>query len=156
MTRRESVHRGDRRGAAMVEFAIVLPLLLFLVLGIMEFGMIMRDYIMLAQGAREGARTAAIGQPVNKIKTRVIEASALRDLQPGMVQITSLDANTGGWVAVTDKASGRENAVPADGIVRVTITDYPHRMVTGNFFSWLPGYADGVMKLGSKLTMRRE
>jgi Flp pilus assembly protein TadG len=156
MMRRESVRGKGRRGAAMVEFAIVVPLLLFLVLGIMEFGMIMRDYIMLAQGAREGARTAAIGQPVNKIKARVLEASALSNLQPVMVQITCLDPNTGGWVAVSDKTSGLENAVPKDGIVRVSITDYPHRMVTGNFFSWLPGYSDGVMKLGSRLTMRRE
>jgi TadE-like protein len=154
--RREKGHRAGRRGAALVEFAIVVPLLLFLVLGIMEFGMIMHDYIMLAQGAREGARTAAIGQPVSKIKARVMEAAALRDLQPGMVQVTSLDPNTGGWVAVIDKASGLENAVPSDGIVRVSINDYPHRMVTGNFFAWLPGYTDGAMKLGSRLTMRRE
>src|SRR5947209_18265060 len=112
---REVPRRGSRRGAALVEFAIVVPLLLLLVMGIMEFGMIMHDYIMLAQGAREGARTAALGQPVNKIKSRAMEAAALRDLQPAMVQVTSLDPNTGCWVAVTAKAIGLDNAVPSDG-----------------------------------------
>lgn len=146
--------RGQR-GAALVEFVIVVPLLLLLLLGIMEFGMIMHDYIMLAQGAREGARTAAIGQPVQAIRARVIEAS-LPDVTPDMVQVTELDPGTGGWVAVGDKASGDQNNVPSDGIVRVTIKDYPHHMVTGNFFAWLPGYSHGVMNLNASLTMRRE
>jgi Flp pilus assembly protein TadG len=144
-----------RRGAALVEFAIVAPLLLLLVLGIMEFGMIMHDYIMLAQGAREGARTAAIGRPVRDVQKRVMEAS-LPSVKPELVQISSYDANSGAWVAVADKPSGRENSVPSDGIVRVTIKDYPHRMVTGNFFSWLPGYSNGTFKLNASLTMRRE
>jgi hypothetical protein len=140
----------------MVEFAIVVPLLLLLVLGIMEFGMVMHDYIMVVHGAREGARTAAVGDPVNKIKTQVLSTSALRDLTPAMVQITWFDPNGGGWVPVTDKPSGLNNAVPPDGVVRVAIVDYPHRMVTGNFFAWLPGYQDGHMKLSSRLTMRHE
>jgi hypothetical protein len=144
-----------RRGAALVEFVIVVPLLLLLVLGIMEFGMVMHDYIMLAQGAREGARTAAIGRPVREIQKRVIEAS-LPSVNGDMVQVTAYEPNNGGWVAVADKQSGLENSVPSDGIVRVTIKDYPHHMVTGAFFSWLPGYENGAMKLSASLTMRRE
>jgi Flp pilus assembly protein TadG len=138
-----------------VEFVIVVPLLLLLVLGIMEFGMIMHDYIMLAQGAREGARTAAIGAPVRSITSRVIEAS-LPSVSPDLVQITAYDPGTSSWVAVSDKASGDKNNVPSDGIVRVTIKDYPHHMVTGNFFAWLPGCSNGVMNLSASLTMRRE
>jgi TadE-like protein len=144
-----------RRGAALVEFVIVVPLLLLLVLGIMEFGMMMHDYIMLAQGAREGARTAAIGRPVHEVQKRVIEAS-LPGVTDDMVQVTAYDPNNGGWVNVADKQSGLENSVPSDGVVRVTIKDYPHHMVTGAFFSWLPGYENGAMKLGASLTMRRE
>ena len=147
--------RGGRRGAALVEFVIVVPLLLLLLLGIMEFGMVMHDYIMLAQGAREGARTAAIGRPVKEIQSRVIAAS-LPGVTPDMVRITELDPATGGWATVADSASGTANDVPHDGIVRVTIQDYPHRMVTGNFFAWLPGYSNGFMNLSASLTMRRE
>lgn|SRR4051794_12795312 len=150
------LRRVGRRGAALVEFAIVVPLLLLLILGIMEFGVTMHDYIMVVHGAREGARKAAIGNSISKVKAYVLEASALRDLRADMVQVTWFDPNTNGWVAVTDKPGGLENAVPRDGIVRVMVVDYPHRMVTGNFFAWLPGYQNGVMKLSSRLTMRRE
>ena len=73
-----------------------------------------------------------------------------------MVQITALDPNKGNWVAVGDDATGLSNNVPPDGIIRVTIKDYPHHMVTGAFFSWLPGYENGALKLGSSLTMRKE
>lgn len=48
------------RGAAAVELAIILPLLLLLLLGIMEFGRAYNVQISLSQAAREGARHAAI------------------------------------------------------------------------------------------------
>src|SRR4051794_525192 len=75
---RPADHRAaGRRGAALVEFAIVLPLLMTLLLGIMEFGMIMRDYIMLGHGAREGARTAALRHPTAEIRQSVIDVATL-------------------------------------------------------------------------------
>jgi len=148
---------AGRRGAALVEFAIVLPLLMVLLLGIMEFGMIMRDYIMLAHGAREGARAAAVRNPTAEIRQRVVEVATLPGLKPEMVQITAFDANTSSWVAVGDLASGAENNAPRDSIVRVTIKGYPHRMVTGSFFALLPGYKNGYLTLkDASLTMRRE
>jgi Flp pilus assembly protein TadG len=151
-------HRvSGRRGAALVEFAIVLPLLMVLLLGIMEFGMMMRDYIMLAQGAREGARTAAIGGTVDAVRQQVINTATLPGLTPQMIQVTYFDTNTNAWVAVTDVSSGQKNAVPSDSFIRVTIKSYPHRMVTGTFFALLPGYKDGYFTLkDASLTMRRE
>jgi Flp pilus assembly protein TadG len=52
------------RGAAMVEFAIVLPLLVTLVFGIIEFGRAYNAQISLTHAAREGAREYAITQDV--------------------------------------------------------------------------------------------
>lgn len=50
----------EERGANLVEFAIVLPVLIALVFGIVEFGMAFNDYISIRQGARDGARQAAV------------------------------------------------------------------------------------------------
>jgi Flp pilus assembly protein TadG len=46
-----------------VEFALLLPLLLLLVFGIIDFGRALNAQITLTQAAREGARLAALGQP---------------------------------------------------------------------------------------------
>jgi Flp pilus assembly protein TadG len=50
-------------GAAMIEFAVVMPLLLLLVLGIIEFGFILAQMNEVRHGAREGARYAAVSRP---------------------------------------------------------------------------------------------
>src|SRR4051812_29423306 len=60
-----SVHGGSSadRGAAVVEFALLLPLLLLVVLGIVDFGRMLNAQQTLTQAAREGARLVALGQP---------------------------------------------------------------------------------------------
>jgi Flp pilus assembly protein TadG len=53
--------RRDERGAAVLEFAIVLPLLVLFVFGIVEFGRAYSARIELTAAVREGARAAALG-----------------------------------------------------------------------------------------------
>jgi Flp pilus assembly protein TadG len=47
-------------GAAMVEMAFVLPLLLLIVMGIIEFGFLFGQFNEIRHGAHEGARLAAV------------------------------------------------------------------------------------------------
>lgn len=49
-------------GAAAVEMAIILPLMLLLVFGIIDFGRMLNAQIEVSAAAREGARWAAMGQ----------------------------------------------------------------------------------------------
>ena len=54
--------RGPRseRGSQLIEFALVLPLLLLLVLGILDFGLLFQRYEAVTNAAREGARVAVL------------------------------------------------------------------------------------------------
>jgi hypothetical protein len=52
--------RGDR-GASAVEFAIVVPVLLLILLGILEFAFVFRDYLSVSSAVRVGTRTASSG-----------------------------------------------------------------------------------------------
>jgi len=63
LTRRLREISSSDRGAAVVEFALVLPLLLLLVFGIIDFGRALNAQITLTQAAREGARLVALSQP---------------------------------------------------------------------------------------------
>jgi Flp pilus assembly protein TadG len=53
----------DDRGATAVEFALLLPLLLLIVMGIVDFGRMLNAQQTLTQAAREGARLVALAQP---------------------------------------------------------------------------------------------
>jgi Flp pilus assembly protein TadG len=52
--------RSDTRGQALLEFALILPVLLLLVLGIIEFGRIWNINQMVSDITREGARRAVV------------------------------------------------------------------------------------------------
>ena len=51
------------RGAAAVEMALVMPLLLAMIIGIIDFSRIFNAELQLSQAAREGAKIAALGSP---------------------------------------------------------------------------------------------
>ena len=52
----------NERGQAMVEFALVIPIFLMLLLGILQFGIIFNNYITLTDAARAGSRVAAVSR----------------------------------------------------------------------------------------------
>ena len=49
------------RGQSLVETAIILPVLILIVMGVIEFGLIFNKYIIITNASREGARKAALG-----------------------------------------------------------------------------------------------
>jgi len=65
--------RRTDQGAAAVELAFLLPVLLFVIFGIIDYGRMLNAQITLTEAAREGARAAALGQSAT---TRVNNASA--------------------------------------------------------------------------------
>lgn len=54
--------RRKERGQGLLEMAVVLPVLLILMLGVVEVGYALRNYLRVVNANREGARFAARGQ----------------------------------------------------------------------------------------------
>ncbi|MFI5622882.1 TadE/TadG family type IV pilus assembly protein [Nocardioides sp. NPDC051685] len=83
--------RPDRadRGAAAVEFALVLPLLLLMLFGLIDFGRALNAQITLTQSAREGVRLAALQQPGVEDRTR----AAAEPMTGVTVSVTACPAN---------------------------------------------------------------
>ena len=67
--------RRRDRGAAAVEMALVLPLLISMLFGVIDFGRLFNAEIQLSQAAREGARVAALGATAGDPVARAIAAA---------------------------------------------------------------------------------
>ena len=74
------LRRKGEQGQAMVEFALVLPLLLVLIVGIVQFGVLFHNYVTLTDAVRAGARQASVsrtlGDPQGATKSRVKQSAA--------------------------------------------------------------------------------
>lgn len=94
-TNRTVPRRAQRRGAAVVEMAVVAPLLLTLVFGIIEFSWMMSVQQTLTNAAREGCRTAVIkGTGEQDIRNRVsayMSPAGLANYEVNITRATSDD-----------------------------------------------------------------
>ena len=66
---RRTPRRRTARGAAAVEFALVVPILLALFCGIVDYGMWLNNSISTRQGVREGARQGVIANSMTGCTT---------------------------------------------------------------------------------------
>jgi len=74
-----------KNGQSLVEFALVLPLLLLLLLGMTEVGMAFYDYIVVAAANREGVRMASRGRfEDDTVFVRIISSGGNHETSPGV------------------------------------------------------------------------
>ncbi len=76
----------NNKGQAVVELALVLPLLLLLIMGMIDFGRVMNAYLIANQASREGARQAAVGKSDTEIIHTVRQTAV--SLDSSTLQIT--------------------------------------------------------------------
>jgi Flp pilus assembly protein TadG len=127
--------RKNRRGAAVVEFAIVAPVFFLLVFGMIEYGRLVMVQQILTNASREGARFAVIEGHTESDAAEVVEN-----------YLTSASINGTPTVDVTPGGSGSNQTVT----VSVSI---PFGQV-----SWLPSpmFVSSTMPLTAVSVMRRE
>lgn len=98
-----AIRRLMRRqhGQALVEMAIILPLLLMLLFGIIEFGRVFNAQLVMSQASREGARTAAVGSSDAEVIDAVRNTSVYEDTELTIEITPSGDRERGIPVEVT-------------------------------------------------------
>ena len=100
-------HLLSARGQALVEFALIAPIFVILIAGIIDFAMAMDRRITLQHAVREGARYAAVTDDVGLVCDRVTEQAQ------GMV--------TGSDITISyEDINGDGRATDAGDSVRVT------------------------------------
>ena len=114
--------RRSERGGAMVELAVVLPVLILLAIGVMDYGRVFFTSITVANAARAGAEWGAQNQ-ANSVKTSDLENFAQLDgAEAGTLVVTSSrTCKCGATVVACSTASCAGYGVPRV-FIAVTVT----------------------------------
>ena len=128
---------GAQDGAAAVEFALLLPLLVLLLFGIIQFGIAFNARIQATNAAREAARRAVVG------------VDNWGDLGGGLTfwQVVRQEAGVG---SITNCVLSTDPAVPVIGGTLTVSFDYPLNLripFMPNPPSWQTGTARASMRI---------
>ena len=147
-------------GTATIEFALVAPLLLVLLFGIAELGLVFEDLFVMRSAARTGARSGSVGTSVTIIEDQVIEAAA--SLNSADLTITqqfgTQDEGSWSWQSLEDESTGEGviNNAPSGSYIKISLS-YPHLLLATTL---IPGLEDepgsGIMTITAETIFRRE
>ena len=133
------------RGAELVEFAFVFPMLLLVMLGIVDFGFLFQRYEVVTNAAREGARVA------------ILPGYQTADVQARVNQYL-----TAGGLTPTDPVTVGEQTLPVGGggqcvTVRPVTVAYQHEyLFVGPILSLMGGATLATKTLHATSSMRSE
>ncbi len=132
----------DRRGQALVEFALVAPLLLFFLFAIIQMGLLFNGFISIEQAARIGVREASLGED-----SQLVGCSIYNQVNTGIFPV----AATVYWSENSSPGSSSTGTSTTSSLPTVTVhvkTSYP-LMVP------LPGFGPSI-PIGQQYTMVQE
>jgi Flp pilus assembly protein TadG len=138
-------------GAAMVEFAIVLPVLLLIILGILQFGLLWYTKYVITAASREGAHYATVYtvDPTNNF-SRVAPSNLTDPTVQGLVESYCNNSLSNTPVTVTPGGAGwTTGATGTDVTIQVTCQN-PWNLLG----SFLPGLSN--IQLRAETTMKCE
>lgn len=107
----------DQKGASAVELALVLPILVALIFGIFQFGLVFNNYLAITHAAREGARLAT----VDKYDETVVRDRAA-PADPTSVSIAYPNGNVQGEPVVVTVTDDFPLDIPFFGSVNIPLT----------------------------------
>lgn len=92
----------SQKGQSLVEFALVIPLLIVLLFGIVDFGRVFHTYLTLDHAGREAARAASVGGTDDEIESIAVSNGTSINLTESQVEINPTgEKNSGENVTIT-------------------------------------------------------
>ncbi|MDP8956192.1 MAG: pilus assembly protein [Actinomycetota bacterium] len=91
---------AGERGSATVEFALVLPMVMVMILAVLQVGLLVKDQLIVVGAARAGAREAAVSPDDGRAREAAVNAAAT--LRSDQIEVdVRRDGGVGTAVAVT-------------------------------------------------------
>jgi len=144
---KHKIQNARRRGQAVVEFALVLPLLLLLVFGAIEFGRVLLRLHLLTTAAREAARVGSLPNNVEAdVQDKVDDVLEAAGMESGSWSVETAVSDPDG----VERTGGLTDAQQGDR-VQVAVTNH-FEVLTGSI---VPGLS-GTIPLTSTCVFRHE
>ncbi|WP_139005774.1 TadE/TadG family type IV pilus assembly protein [Arthrobacter crystallopoietes] len=127
----------SERGATAVEFALVLPVLLLLLLGIVEFGRVYNAQMQLTAAARDGARVMSI----NSVPSQAAADAKAATIASAIALHPDIATDQ---ISISISPSSTATCVP--GSVATVAVSYPMQFLSGMFGATINLTGKGVMQ----------
>lgn len=82
----------NEKGQSLVETALVLPIIILMLTGIIDFSLLLNNYLIICNASREGARNAAVGFSDAMIVSSIRNASSTLDQNKVSIAIHPAEA----------------------------------------------------------------
>lgn len=138
--RARALRNTDSRGQALVEFAIVLPVIVLVILGLFDLGRGVFAYNTLAQSARQANRLAIVDQDVSRVAVVGIAAAPTLGLAASNIDVcfkTATSAQRDCSSPSTDNCPLSTRSIGCLAIVRSHLAFAPLTPVISVFWSSL-------------------
>jgi len=142
--------RGSK-GANAVEFALIAPVFLLLLFGMIEFGLIFSDWLILTNGVREGARAGVVVNGILDEKRPIVE-DAVNNYTgalggPDTITLSCLDAD-----------GNPDDTCPSGDSSLMVGATHTRSLITpiGAFMAWFGGSMGDEVTLSASSEMRNE
>lgn len=125
--------RSEDRGATLVEFALIAPLLFLLLFGVIEFGRVIATFTAVTTAAREGARygTTVGDSDVNPGTPRYLDCAGIRNAARSKAVLVTL----------------------ADSDIQITYDNGPGTAVDAGCQGGLPAPTPALVQSGDRITV---
>lgn len=70
---------STKKGQSIIETALIMPIIILILMGIIDFGLLFNNYLVITNASREGARSAAVGSTDSKVIDTVISITSTLD-----------------------------------------------------------------------------
>jgi Flp pilus assembly protein TadG len=153
--------RKKSRGQSLVEFALILPVITMVVLGLFDLGRAVFTYNTLAQAARQANRTAIVDQDPDRIKAMAVASAATLGLSSSNVTVcfkSPTTTQTNCSSPTTDNCPTTDRVIGCLAIVTASMSYTPITPVISVFWSSISlsstsvGSIDYVCPDGTNLT----
>ncbi|TWP33720.1 TadE/TadG family type IV pilus assembly protein [Leekyejoonella antrihumi] len=134
---RTGMHKSQReRGAAALEFALVLPVFLILIFGLVDFGRMLNDQIQVTNAAREAVRMEALALP-GSAQARVNASTPL-----------------GAAATIASSTPCSSSSQPTDSASATVTYNFSFITPVGSIMGLVLPASHGVVQLSSTASMR--